>query len=91
MTQSDFVKYWRAKDFTGMVPNFNKKTLEKVVNTLIELKYNNEDFRELSIERRKEITLKIFGDYNKQYDPEKVLQPEITKAINVGKKRINGV
>jgi len=91
VNQKDFVKFWRSKDFTNKVPKFGEKTLEKLVNILIELKYNNEDFRELSIERRKEIVLKVFGDHNKQYDPEKVLQPEITKAINVGKKRIGGI
>ena len=89
--QNKFVSYWRKYDTSNKVPRFNEKTLEKIANVLIGMKYNNEDIRKIDFDKQTEIAIGLLGDYNKQYDPEKVLQPEITKAINVGKKRIGKI
>lgn len=91
MIHSDFVKYWRAKDFISEVPKNNKKVFERMISLLFDIKkeYGIDDIRKLDFNSRVEIVKKIFGDPEEQY--QKVLNKEIENSIKVGKKRINGI
>lgn len=82
MTQSDFVKYWRAKDFTGKTPKFNKEVFKRMINELSKV----DDFRKLTFEEKKKISDRVFGDSKSHYN--KFLDKEINSAINTGKKRL---
>jgi hypothetical protein len=82
MTQSDFVKYWRAKDFAGKTPKFNKKIFSLMINELTKV----DDFRKLTFEEKKAIADRIFGNPKNHYN--KFLGKEIDSAISIGKKRL---
>jgi len=86
MTQKEFVKYWRDKDYSQQVLKYDKKTLIKIIKYILNLK---EDFRKLDFEEKEKIVYELFGDFKKYY--KKILDKEIENSIKIGKQRVNGL
>jgi len=86
MNQKEFVKYWREKDYSDKIIKYDKKLLLKIIKYILNLK---EDFRKLNFEEKEKIVYEIFGDFKSYY--KNILDKEITKSIEIGKKRVNGL